>query len=204
MSISFVQQCKKLYAADFAVFHNGAAIGTLSMEGRLGSMEGEWSGTVMGRRISMKRCSGVPGFRPYEISVDGRVAGNVSQIEVKTGLFSRHQYHQLQLEGCGYQLYAVGLGKRGGACSLYCDGRQLAEINRDPTVYNELYRYEIFAVDTDSAFVSILLCCYMYMLGCYRPGEVAVSSVRTHVTVTTNKALLAKYDPNFKAMNKTL
>ena len=204
MSISFVQQYKKLYAAGFTVFHNDAVIGTLSMKGRLGSREGQWNGTVMGRQISMKRCSGVPGFRPYEISVDGRLAGSVSQIDVKTGLLSGHQYHQLQLEGRSYQLYAVGLGKQGGVCSLYCDGSQLAEIDTEATVYNELFRFETFAVDTDSAFVSILLCCYMYMLGCYRPGEAVSSSVRTRVTVTTNKDLLAKYDPNFKAMNKTL
>lgn len=204
MSISFVQQRKDLYAADFRVVHNGTQVGELSMEGWMGSREGKWSGTVMGHQVNLAPSSGGRGFRPYDIWVDGRTAGSVAQIDVKNGLFSRYQYHEIRIGGRTYELYSVGLGKQGGAGCLYCEGQQLAEIDNEATVRNELYEYDIFAVDSDAAFASVLLCCYMYVRGCYRPGEKPSASAATYVTVTTNKVLKAKYDPNFKSTHRTI
>ena len=96
MSISFVQQRQELYAADFLVTHNGAMIGQLSLQGKLGSREGTWSGTVLGRAVTMTP-GGAAGFRPYRIQVDGNPAGSVAMEEIKTGLFTRTRYHRLDL-----------------------------------------------------------------------------------------------------------
>ena len=204
MSISFVQQHKELYAADFLVTHNGRTVGALAMQGRMGTREGSWSGTVLGRQIVLTPCADARGFRPYSICVDGKPAGTVAQYDVKTGLFSSYQYHNLELFGRCYQLYSVGLGKAGGASCLYLGQQQLAEIDSGATVYNELYSYDIFAMDQDSAFACVLLCCYMYMRGCYRPGEKPKASAATYVSVTTNKFLKSKYQPNFKETHDTL
>ena len=204
MSISFIQQHKDLFAADFLVTHNGQTVARLDMQGKPGSMEGTFTGTVMGHQITMTPGAKAAGFRPYEIRVDGRTAGTVAQIDVKTGLFSRHQYHEMHLGGRSYELYSVGLGKAGDAGCLYCGNTQLAEIDSEATVRNELYEYEIFAVDDQAAFVSILMCCYMYVRGCYRPGEKPTASTATYVTVTTNKSLKAKYNPDFKSTHTTI
>ena len=199
MSVSFVQQSKDLYAASFSISHNGYNIGQLNMKGKLGSKEGVWQGTVMGRSVVMQLDKSGTGFRPYSIKVDGNIVGSVSQMTVKTGLFSSYQYHQLVYNGTSYQLYAMCLGKAGSASSLYCGQQQLAEINKDATVYNDLHNYEVFALDEHSAFICMLLCCYMYVRGCYRPGEKVTSSVVTSVGITTTKALKEKYNPNFKS-----
>ena len=204
MSISFVQQHKELYAADFLVTHNGSVIGQLAMTGKLGSMEGTFTGTVMGRQITLAPHAKATGFRPYEIRVDGRVAGTVAQRTVKTGLFSQYQYHEMHLDGQTYELYSVGLGKAGNAACLYCGNTQVAEIDKGTTVYNDLHEYEIFPVDEKSAFACIVISCYRYVRGCYRPGEKAVASKVTHVNVTSNKVLKSKYDPDFKSAHYTL
>jgi hypothetical protein len=138
------------------------------------------------------------------IRVDGRNVGTVAQKDARTGLFSRYQYHEMHLDGRTYELYSVGLGKEGTAGCLYCADSQLAQIDKGTTVRNNLHAFEIFAVDQQAAFVSILMCCYRFVRGCYQPGEKAVTSVATNVSVTGNKTLKAKYNPSFKSTHYTL
>lgn len=204
MSISFVQRSKDLFAAEFQIVHNGACIGQIAMQGQMGSREGRWSGSIMGRSVVLSPNAKGAGFRPYDIQVDKRMVGSVAQIDKKTGLFSRYQYHEIQFEGRAYQLYTVGLGKEGAASCLYLGQEQIAQIDKEATVRNDLHHFEIFAVDENSAFISALLCCYKYVRGCYRPGEKITESVASYTTVTTNKMLKAMYNPNFKSEHYTL
>lgn len=204
MGISFEQVRKDLYAAEFRVLHGQTPIGQLRFQGRPASREGEWSGHLWGRSLRLYPEPKCPGFRPYGIQVDGAAMGSVGIMDKKSGLFSRYQYHELCYDGEVYELYSVGLGKQGSAGCLYRGHTQLAQIDKAARVHDDLHRFEIFAEDEAAAFISVLMCCNMYTRGCYRAGEKVSSSVSTQVTVTANKVLLSKYDPDFKAKSRTI
>lgn len=204
MSIVFEQLRKDLFGAEFRVLHGQTPIGHLCFQGSLGSREGEWTGILWGRSLQMYPGPSHPGFRPYAIMVDGMAMGSMGTVSKKSGLFSRYQYQELRYGGDVYELYPIGLGKKGGVGCLYRGRAQLAQIDKAAQVRNDLHRFEIFAEDESAAFISVLLCCNMYTRGCYRPGEKVSASVSTQITVTTNKELLSRYDPDFKTKNRTI
>lgn len=206
MIFDIVQRTKALFSADFDIVHKGRIIGHMLFQGRLGSMEGVWTIQCLGRTVSMERCSaGEAGavdewtFRPYAVSVDGSEAGAVYQTRHRAGLFRSFDYHRLQLLGTTYVEYLIALGKEGGKCPIYVGDRQAALIEKDSVVYNDLHHYHVTAAGEEPALAAVILCGYMYANAAYKPGQKVTKSVEKDYSKTTDKALLEKLDPQFKA-----
>lgn len=112
-------------------------------------------------------------------------------------LSSRYDHHKMTVTGLEYQLYPIGYGKGGYRNPVYQGNAQIALVEKDAVVYNDLHSYTITAADEQNIFISILFCCYMYTIGCYVPGEKVSQSVVKNFNKSTNKELLAKDDFSF-------
>jgi len=62
---------------------------------------------------------------------------------------------------------------------------------------NVLHNYDIYSVDKEGAFISVLTSCYMYVTTCYKSGVKVIESVKKNYSKTTNKKLIAKYNPEW-------
>ena len=135
-------------------------------------------------------------FRPYNILENQNVVGEVFQTEIKKGLFSTQDYETCFYDGKWYNLYGMAI-KGKGINVLYFGDVQLAQIETDSVVYNDLHHYEIYAVNKDIAYISVLMSCFMYINACYEPGIKTTKSVSKSFSETKDKSLLEKYDPNW-------
>lgn len=203
MILDIIQTSKELFSAEFRIIENGLQIGSFYLKGSLGSMEAEIFFEFKGIRFKLvnKRLKGINTgvvFRPYIIySYNNESAGYVYQTEVKLGLFKGYSLRKMDFGGRSLELYCVGMGKDGYKFPIYEGEKQIAEIDKGCVVYNELHEYRLYAVDEASAMISAMLCAYLYVSGPYTPGEKVTRSVVKSSTVTTNKLLKAKYNPDF-------
>lgn len=202
MILDVVQVSKDLFAASFVVKRGSAQVGNFSLKGRLGSMEANISGKLFEHSFDM--CFGKSDnidvarpFRPYIIDENGIQNGVVYQTKFNGGLFKKFDYHQMKKSGITYDLFPIGLGKDGSKSPIYQDNAQIAQIEKDCIVYNDLHTYKIFAKDEFSSEIAVLFAIYMYINAGYRAGEKAITSTVKVVTKTTNKLLLEKYNSDF-------
>lgn len=202
MILELVQKNKDLFAAQFVIKRAAEQIGEASLQGRMGSMEAAIRGTFYNIDFEMtfdrRNALGKKMFRPYLLKQGGMEVGSVYQTIHKEGMFKSYEYHHMVKDGMLYDLFPIGFGDEGGKCPIYLDCEQIAQVEKDCVVYNDLHNYRIFAADENAAFIAVLFCMYMYVNACYRPGEKAVSSKVKSVSVTTNKLLKEKYNPYFK------
>ena len=207
MVFKFCQTRKDLYSAEFEIFrllsnNTYSFVGDMHLSGRLGSMEGVLDGHFLSTAIHMQPCNkrvlNTPSaFRPYEILLNTKEFGTVYQTEQKSGWFKKFQFHQLQANGQTFDMYPIGFGEEGAKCPIYCDNRQIAQIEKPCVVHNDLHQYQIIAENEDAGLIAILFCCYMYTLTCYAPGVQAKQSDAKYISVTKEKDLLKKYNPDF-------
>lgn len=195
---------KELFTADFSVNKKDTVIGQMRIEGKLGSMEGKWKGSAFGKEFTLNYGKGNINvesknvFRPYSVMLEDGIQGCIYQTEQKDGLFSKMEYHQLILDGIKYNVYPIGFGKEGSKSPVYIGDEQIALIEKDCVVYDELHHYQVTATDEASALIALIFVCYMYTNACFNPGVKVIQSVSKTVSVTTNKKLKQKYDPMFK------
>ena len=97
-----------------------------------------------------------------------------------------------------YDLYPIGFGNEGGKHPVYCGDTQIAQVEKPAEVRDDLHNYTIYAIDSDAAELSVLLVAYMYVNANYKPGEKVTKSYVKCYSITKNKTLLSKYDPEFK------
>ncbi len=203
MLTEIVQIQKELNTADFVVEIDGQIYGEIHVDGDFvtgrGFVVGNYNGTkfqltpqTLGLIENGKK------YKPHTINIDNKLVGGVYQTTVSTGLFSSMDYHYMNLYDKAYELYGIGLGKDGFANCLYWHDKQLAEINTDMVVYNDLHRYHIYTEKKEDVLLCILYCMYMYVLTAFLPGRKVVKSVEKHYLKSTNRKLLAKYNPDFK------
>lgn len=208
MIFDFVQTIKEPYSAEFEIFrvpHSNKYefVGDMHLSGSLGSMEGVLDGHFLNASIHMQRCDkhNVPkihsAFRPYKVLLSAKEFGSVYQTEQKSGWLNKFQFHQLQANGSTFNMYPIGFGEEGAKCPIYCDNRQIAQIDKPCIVHNDLHQYHVIAENEYAGLIAILFCCYMYTLTCYEPGVQAKRSVAKYVSVTKDKELLKKYNPDF-------
>lgn len=135
---------------------------------------------------------------PYEIyDADQRVVGDIAQKQIKRGIFNRFEYFEMNDKTGTYQLYAIGLGKEGNKFPVYKDDIQIALIEKDCIVYNNLDEYRIYAIDEGISFVTFVFGLYIDVLMYGNRGEKMKESVQKTYNLTTNKELRSKYDPTF-------
>lgn len=201
MQLLLKQKVKDLFSGEFEIFNNNELVGNVSFEGKLNSMEANFIGTLFGKEFSLNCVNEIltgsnKKFRPYNIIENNAIVGEVYQTEYKKSVFSKYDYIKYFYNQKEYNLYSIGLGEK-GVCSLYYNEEQIAQINKDGIIYNDLHNYDIYSIDENSALIAILMSCYMYVNACYKPGVKAIESVKKNYSKTTNKDLISKYNPEW-------
>lgn len=201
MQLLLKQKVKDLFSGEFEIFNNNELVGNVSFEGKLNSMEANFIGTLFGKEFSLNCVNEIltgsnKKFRPYNIIENNVIVGEVYQTEYKKNIFSKYDYIKCFCDQKEYNLYSIGLGEK-GVCSLYCNEEQIAQIEKDGIVYNDLHNYDIYSIDENSAFIAVLMSCYMYVMACYKPGVKVTESVKKNYSKTTNKELISKYNPEW-------
>lgn len=202
MILELKQTGRGFCTAGFAIKRLTEETGTVSLSGKPWSMEAYISGIYRGMEFEMlpdrHSAAGKKRFRPYRIRQDGRETGSVYQTIHKDSMCRSSGYHRMEKDGMIYSMYPVGFGIEGSRCPVYCGDRQTAQAEKDGTVHNDMHYYRILATDENAAFTTVLFCMYMYVNACYKPGKrAALSEVKT-VSVTTDRFLKEKYNPDFR------
>lgn len=204
MYLELVQRSKELFAAKFDIVENNSTVGSLTLKGKLGSLDANISIQYRGNEMTL-----TPGvhdfemiaekpFRLYTIACNGINKGVICQTEIKTGMFSKIEFHQIEISGQIFKMYPIGFGSEGTKNPIYVGNDQRGLIEKDCEVINDLHNYKITCVDELSAMISLLFASYMYVNAAYKPGVAVTKSVHKVISKTTNKTLLQKYDPSFK------
>lgn len=147
----------------------------------------------MGKEIL---ASGKKTFRPYDVYLDGKEYGTVFQTE-EGSLLSRITYHQFVLDDTVYSMYPILFGAEGMKNPVYRGMTQIAQIEKDNVIYDDLHHYRIFAADEAVVLIAVIFCSYLWVNAFYMPGTVVSSSVKKIIGKTTDRRLLKKYDPTF-------
>lgn len=203
MILDVTQTLQDMYAADFVISRSGQEIGKLSFRGTMSSRDGHWWGTFCNRNfeeghdVTVKMGLPSSAYRPYQIYENQSLAGCIYNDTVKESFFSSYSVGKLLLHGNEFTMYFIGFGQDGVKNTVYCNGRQVAVIEKDSVIYNGLYRYRIFALDEYTAYAALCLCTYMYTCGGYKPGVRITESVKKSSVITKNKTVLSKFDPAF-------
>lgn len=136
---------------------------------------------------------------PYRVIINGQLCGDIYSSYTNNSFFTRISFDRLHLYDREYEMYKVGLGKEGIKFPIYCGEQQIALIEKDYTVHNNLDAYNIYSLDEHAAFVAII---FGFKLDkSYSHGGMAVSkSVEKDYLLTLNKELRSKYNPDFKQM----
>lgn len=202
MILDVVQVSKDLFSASFTIERENTQIGNFSLQGRLGSMEAEIQGTIHEQAFKMvygkmDNLEVDHPFRPYLIYKGSIPDGTVYQTKFNGGLFKKFDYHQMKLNGMIFDLFPISFGNEGSKLPIYNGNKQIAQIEKDCIVYNDLHNYRIFAEDSFASQIAIFFCIYMYINAGYKPGEKVISSKVKVVSTTANKLLKEKYNPEF-------
>ena len=202
MILRVEQLSKDLLSASFQIMYGDTKVGEMSFQAQMVAFTGQtWNGYVFNRAVSMNSvyCLKEKTFRPFTINIDGAPCGQVYQTRYKeSGMFKPWvYYHHVDINGLTADIFSVGCGETVNS-SVYMNGEQKAHVERSLTVYNDLHAFDVYALDDNSAFLTVLLCLYTYSLALFKPGEKPIKSVHKGYHVTTEKAELAKYDPEFK------
>ncbi len=202
MIFKLEQTGKDLYAAQFLLKRSDKKIGEASVNGKFGHMEAVINGFFYNTEFEMrygknKYVASKP-FRPYKISINGAETGIVYQAEQKTGLFRSRSFHQMVRDGQTYECYAIALAGEKTKHPIYCGNRQLALVETDSIIYNDLFHFYAFAEDESAGMTALLFCLYMYVNACYKPGVKVTQAVSENSFVTKDPFLLGKYDPDYK------
>lgn len=137
---------------------------------------------------------------PYALTKDGKSYGKMYSADSSGNIFTRFGYVCLELpDNTLFSMYTIGLGKDGIVYPIYRGDKLVAEIDKGCVVYNNLDAYSIFADDEEACMVSVLFCIYLDANSFANRGEIVKSGVSKVYLKTTNKRLIAKYDPAFKA-----
>lgn len=204
MYIELVQKNKELFAANFDIVEKQSVIGSLALQGELGSLDAFITMNYRGNEITL-----TPGardfdiiakkpFRPYTIAFNNINKGVICQTEIKTGILSKIEYHQIEMSGQIFEMYPIGFGNEGAKNPIFVGNDQRGLIEKDCEVINDLHNYKLICVDELSSIIGLLFAAYMYVNAAFKPGVSVTKSIHKVISKTTNKTLLQKYDPSFK------
>lgn len=201
MKLLFKQKNKDFFSAEFDILENDNIIGKIFLKGKMSSIKVSLNGQVYGNEFTLKYANKILSgtnkrFFPYNILKDNNIVGEIFHTEFKKNIFSKYEYTKCIYNRKEYNLYSMVLGTK-GISVLYHDDIQLAQIEKDRTVYNDLHNFNIYSVDRESAFISILMSCYKYITIYYEPGIKIIKSIKKSYSKTFNKDLLERYNPDW-------
>lgn len=195
------QKNKEMYSAEFEFLENDSAIGQAFIKGKLGSMDAIVDGTFHSKNFSLKFANKVlPGsnkkFRLYNIIENKNITGEIFQTIFKKNFFSKYEYIKCNYNEEEFKLYLIGFGDK-QVCVIYKNDVQISQIEFSNVIYNDLHDYIIYIKDDDNTFISILLTCYLYIVGKFKPGIKVTKSVVKYYQKDSNKDLISKYNPDW-------
>lgn len=199
MIIDIKQKNKEIYEANFEIISFNNIVGFINVKGKLGTWKISLNGIYNNipfefkyKHLSLRER--IKKFKSYQIFVSGNRVGEVYQTDNKEGI--KYSYNELIYNGDCYKEYGISLGDVSKNL-IYLNDEQVAQIEKEDIVYNDLHNYRIYIKNNDYALVSIVIACYMYINACFEPGVKVTKSVVKYYDKTTNKELLSKYDPNW-------
>lgn len=202
MIIDIKQKNKELFEANFEIISNDNVLGSINVKGKLGSMEVSLNGIYNNIPFKLEYISSLlhkekeKKYRPYQVIVSENIVGEIYQLEKKTGLFSKDCYIELNYNGKFYKKYGIKLDGE-SKNPIYLNEIQVAQINKDSTVYNDLHNYKLYVKDNNYSLIAILFSCYMYINVGFKPGVKVKKSIVKYYNKAKNKELNSKYDPNW-------
>lgn len=128
---------------------------------------------------------------------DGTPAGEIGLFREKG--WHKPSYFRLYLEGREWRLYEVGLGKEGLKLPVWREGRQVALLEKDSVVVDNLDRYDMFLLTPEDTVPTALLGLYYDFMRFGNRGEYQKGKSVSYI-YTRNRDVLAKYDPAFRAL----
>ena len=202
MYLEFVQKKKQTYFAEFVLKSGEHVLGEFSLSGQLGDREGLITGHAGADKIMMSAASEDDGaekkaFRTYGIWRNDVAVGKIRQRESEGSLFHKYYYLELELPEASFSLYSIGLGHEGAVFPLYIGDRQIAQLEKDCIMFNDLHSFRIYCASEEDGAIAAMFCLFMYVNGGYKPGKKSLRFKSSVLGLTTNKELLDKYDPDF-------
>ncbi|MGN9106673.1 hypothetical protein ACTM90_10000 [Oliverpabstia intestinalis] len=209
MILKIEQICKELFSAQFRILHLNEVVGTVEVQGKITSMEAGIRIRLFENEYHMKYVGGflrttsiperkIKTYRPYRIcEAFEEQTGSVYQVEKKESWIKTTNFYEMIYHGITYHLYPAAFGAEGGKHSIYCENEQIGQINKASEVRNDLHHYDIYAVNQQAAKLAVLFSLYTYINVFFKPGEKVTKSYTKYMSVTTNKALKEKYNPDF-------
>lgn len=202
MILRLTQTKKELFSAYFVIERGSEKIGEVVLKGKAGTMEADISGMFREQNFEMSygksRYLEEKAFRPYILRQEKTEIGSVYQAQHKISFFKNIDFIRINKTGILYDLFPIAFGDEGGKSPIYCGSQQIAQIEKECIVYDDLHHYEIYAVDEKAGWIALLFGMYMYVNACYKPGVKAYSSKSKTFSVTKEPYLLEKYNPYFK------
>ena len=142
--------------------------------------------------------SGLRDRMSFKILQTGQKVGHIYGDTQKTGrIFGSIPYYRIVYFDKEYALYAVGLGKNGIFLCGYQGNELLFIAEKDRTTVNYHDHYTLY-LDNDEHFPLAANALLYYDLTCYDDlMKISAYSVKKETLVSTQKELIAKYDPDF-------
>lgn len=198
MIIELKQKNKELFEANFEILQNNNQIGNINIKGKLGSMEVKATGVFSNQELELNYKGERNGqYRPYNITIDKKEIGEIYQCNKKTGLFSSYDYIELLYNSKKYIEYSIGLGKEGGKLPIYLNDEQIAQIDTEAIIYDDLYNYKLYIMNNENALIAIIIACYNYINACFEPGVKQEKSIYKNYSKTFDKYLISKYNSDW-------
>jgi hypothetical protein len=220
MYIAVTQIEKELGTAHFVISDERNNVGTFDVHGGIGlapvvgvlSMH-ETTTTVrplmgwLGLQYRSSKHFGLM-FKPARIEASEVGVGTAYQKFVRYGKEEVPITH-IRLGDRHWQLYFCSLGGNMGIkWSLYEmideDEKQIAEIDSDSVIYNDLHNFRIFAETGEALRIALWAVSYIYLCNIYDARNRGIGSI-TKIDARSNEFLMSKYNPGFveEAIRKT-
>lgn len=204
-----IVQTRSGVEASFEISSTDGVIATAAMTNNV-TFGGTWLIAYKGTSFSMqyKRLAAVNNLSKKAeeknhvsygiVDSSGNIHGYISRRESTGSIFKRYEYIGMEYNGAQYSAYIIGLGKEGYRFPIYKGALQIAEIEKDCVVYDNLDRYTAYLTNDSYALETIMVCLYLDYMMFARRGEIPTQAVSKSFLRTTNKLVLEKFDPSFK------
>lgn len=198
MIININQKYKELYESFFEITSDEKELGTIKVNGRLGSVVSTVKGSYnnipfelnyIGKVFSKK-------YRPYQVKVSEKCVGEIYQTKIKKGFLSTEYQFELNYSNCIYKNYGVIIENK-AMMLIYLNDEQVAQIDKDMTVYNDLHDFKIYIKSSKYDMIPIIFACYNYIMTFFKPGTKVTRSISRHYANTTDKNMLSRYNPQW-------
>lgn len=200
MILDLLQISKELFSSKFTIKRGNQHIGSVFLSSKICSRGISIEGDLFGNHFFMEFGpfdTDIQVFRKYIFKNDNGITGVVYQTKSKDNFFIKYDFIQMVTSNCVFNYYPISFGELGGKCPIYFNDRQVAQVDKDYIVYNDIHNYRIYAYNDFFAKIAVLFAVYSYANSYYKPGIKVKSSYCKYLFKTKNKLLLSKYNSNF-------